>query len=88
MLGIKSVLYSVTLYSRTSLARTLMARLTWLFKLVFESLEKIPIAAKLGQFKLIFVLYIENGILRVLIRIALMGQFSQEHTTYLHLKEN
>ena len=33
-------------YSRTSMARTLMARITWLFRtLAFEPIGKIPIAA-------------------------------------------
>ena len=35
-------------YSRTSVARTLMARLPRLFELDFESLGKNPIAADLG----------------------------------------
>ena len=40
-------------YSRTSVARTLMARLPGLYELVLESFGKYPIAADLG-FRLIF----------------------------------
>ena len=35
----------------------------------------------------IFLFYIENGMLCVLIRIASIRRFKSEHTTYLHGKE-
>ena len=52
-----------------------MGRLPRLFRTEFESLGKNPIAADLGQFKVIFCFDIENGIVCVLIRIASMRQF-------------
>ena len=36
-------------YSRNSMARTLMARLPWLFELILESLGNNPLAADLGN---------------------------------------
>ena len=62
-------------YSRTSMARTLMARLPRLFRTHFKSLGKNPLAADLGLFSVIFFFYIENGILCVFIRIASMRRF-------------
>ena len=49
-------------YGRTSMARTLMARLPWLFRTEL-------------QIKGDFLFYIENGMLCVLIRIASIRQF-------------
>ena len=45
-------------YSRTSVARTLMARLPWLCQMVLESLEKHPIAVDLEYSVLFFFIYI------------------------------
>ena len=56
------------------MARTLMARIPWLF-FVTKSLGKNPIAADLEYFRVIFFFYIQNGILCVLIRIVSMRQF-------------
>ena len=54
-------------YSRTSIARILMARLPYMFELVLESLEKNPIALDNVIIYIHFPFYIENGILFVLI---------------------
>ena len=65
-------------YNRTAMARTLMTCLLvyhGCFELVLESLGKNPRAANLEKFRMIFCVYIENGILCVLIRIALMRRF-------------
>ena len=66
----------VKIYSRTSVARTR------LFELALESLGKNPVAADIIICRIIwdgflfFFLYIDNGMLCVLIRIASMRQFS------------
>ena len=56
------------------MAQTLMARFHGCFEHVLESLEKNPIAADLGSFR-VFFFHVENGILCVLIRIASMRRF-------------
>ena len=49
-------------YSRTSMARTLMARLHGCFELVLESLEQNHLAADLGLFKMIsFLAHLSKG---------------------------
>ena len=54
------------------MARTLMARLPRLFQTRYSVPGKNPIAADFGVNKGDCLFYIENGILRVLIRIASM----------------
>ena len=68
--------FSTETYSRTSVARTLMAHLPRLFRTCsWVSWKKNPIAADVGSFRVIFLFYVENGILCVLIRIASMRRF-------------
>ena len=64
----------ITIYSRTSVARTLLVYHGF-FELVLGSLGKYLIAADLGLFRAILLFYIEYGILCVLIRIASMRRF-------------
>ena len=59
-------------YSRTSVARTLIARLPRLFQTRFESLGKYLIAGDLELSVVIFLFIFKNGILCVHIRIASM----------------
>ena len=72
-----------TTYSRTSVARTLMARLPRLFRTRSWVLRKTSHSSRVGIFFYNFLFNIEVGILYVLIRIAW-----REHTTYLHVEEN
>ena len=58
------------------------------FEIVLESLGKISHSCRILDSLGWFSVYIENGILCVLIRIASMRRFYLEHTTYLHVKEN
>ena len=67
-------------YSRPSVAQTLMVPLPQLFrkKLLLQSSAKNPIAADIIVFGISsgeFLLYIDNGMLQVLIRIASMKRF-------------
>ena len=67
--------YFCHIYSRTSVARTLMARLPRLFRTRSFVPRKNPLAADLGLFSVIFFFTLKNSILCVLIRIASMRQF-------------
>ena len=78
----------LTLYSRISMARTLMARLPWLFRNRAWVSRKKSHSCRFEIILVDFPFYSENGILYVLNRIASMRLFYWEHTKYLHVKEN
>ena len=80
LLGIK--------YSRTSVTRTLMARLPRLFRAHSQVPRNKSFWLQIWDNLCDFLFYIENGILYVLIRIASLRRFECEHTTYLHFIEN
>ena len=70
------------------MARTLMARLPWLFQTHSWVPWKKSHSCRCGIIQGVFLIHIENGILCVLIRITSMRQFYWEHTIYLHVTEN
>ena len=64
-----------SVYSRTSVARTLMARLPWLVRTRSWVARKKSKSCRFGIIKGGVPFYIENGILCLLIRIASMRRF-------------
>ena len=69
------------------MARTLTARIPWLFRIHSWVLRTKSFSCRFDIIWGDFLFYIENGILCVPTRIASMRRFWWEHTTYIHAKE-